>query len=239
MARLEEYSDKYENIRMQRRDGILELTFHSEGDSLQWGLIPNREFGLAFADIGSDRENKVVIMTGVGENFCAERGGPLPSIRTPRDWDAVYSESKKLLTNLLDIEVPIISAVNGPATYRAEIPVLSDVVLASDTAVFQDPGHFMLGAVPGDGVHVVWPMLLGQNRGRYFMLTGQKLSADRGSETWGGWRGNAPGTASPPCLGSGRAVHPAISSDSALQQSGCHPQAEAGNGRHAGLRSCP
>ena len=177
MARLEEYSDKYENIRMQRRDGILELTFHSEGDSLQWGLIPNREFGLAFADIGSDRENKVVIMTGVGENFCAERGGPLPSIRTPQDWDAVYSESKKLLTNLLDIEVPIISAVNGPATYRAEIPVLSDVVLAADTAVFQDPGHFILGAVPGDGVHVVWPMLLGQNRGRYFMLTGQKLSA--------------------------------------------------------------
>ena len=177
MAQLEEYADKYANIRMERRDGILQLAFHSEGESLRWGLIPNREFGFAFADIGSDPENKVVIMTGTGEDFCAERGGPLPSIKTPRDWDAVYWESKKLLTNLLDIEVPIVSAINGPATYRAEIPVLSDVVLASDTAVFQDPAHFALGAVPGDGVHVVWPMLLGQNRGRYFMLTGQKLSA--------------------------------------------------------------
>ena len=177
MARLEEYADKYENIRMERRDEILQLTFHSDGDSLRWGLIPNREFGSAFADVASDPENKVVIMTGTGEDFCAGRGGPLPSIKTPQDWDAVYWDSKKLLYNLLDIEAPIISAINGPATYRAEIPVLSDVVLASDTAVFQDPAHFALGAVPADGVHVVWPMLLGQNRGRYFMLTGQKLSA--------------------------------------------------------------
>ena len=177
MPRLEDYADKYENIRMERTNGILQLTFHSDGASLRWGLVPNREFGFAFADVGSDPENKVVIMTGAGDNFCVERGGPLPSIKTPQDWDAVYWDSKKLLTNLLDIEAPIISAINGPATYRAEIPVLSDVVLASDTAVFQDSSHFALGAVPADGVHVVWPMLLGQNRGRYFMLTGQKLSA--------------------------------------------------------------
>ena len=182
MARLEEYAERYDNIRMERSDGILQLTFHSEGDSLLWGLIPNREFGLAFADIGSDPENKVVIMTGTGQNFCAGRGGPMPSIKTPQDWDAVYRDSKLLLTNLLDIEAPIIGAVNGPATYRAEIPVLSDVVLASDTAIFQDPAHFAVGAVPADGVHVVWPMLLGQNRGRYFMLTGQILSASEAME---------------------------------------------------------
>ena len=60
--------------------------------------------------------------------------------------------------------------------------VLSDVVLASDTAIFQDPAHFAVGAVPADGVHVVWPMLLGQNRGRYFMLTGQILSASEAME---------------------------------------------------------
>lgn len=182
MVRLEEYANKYANIRMERTDGVLQLTFHSDGGSLHWGLIPNREFGFAFADIGSDSETKVVIMTGTGDDFCAGRGGPMPSIKTPQDWDAVYWDSKKLLTNLLDIEVPIISAVNGPATYRAEIPVLSDVVLASDTTVFQDPSHFAVGAVPADGVHVVWPMLLGQNRGRYFMLTGQKISAQEALE---------------------------------------------------------
>ena len=74
MARLEEYAERYDNIRMERSDGILQLTFHSEGDSLLWGLIPNREFGLAFADIGSDPENKVVIMTGTGAEFLRRKG---------------------------------------------------------------------------------------------------------------------------------------------------------------------
>ena len=186
MARLEEYFDKYENIRMQRRDGILELTFHSEGDSLQWGLIPNREFGLAFADIGSDRENKVVIMTGVGGNFARKGVGPCI------DQDSTglgrgLQRKQELLTNLLDIEVPIISAVNGPATYRAEIPVLSDVVLASDTAVFQDPGHFMLGAVTGDGVQGGLAVASRSESGPVLHAHRPEALRNRGSETGGGW----------------------------------------------------
>ena len=90
------------------------------------------------------------------------------------------------MTNLLEIEVPVIGAVNGPATIHAEIPVMSDIVLASQTATFQDAPHFPRGVVPGDGVHVVWPLLLGQNRGRYFLLTGQTLSAHRGNGLGGG-----------------------------------------------------
>jgi enoyl-CoA hydratase/carnithine racemase len=79
--------------------------------------------------------------------------------------------------NLLDIEVPMIAAVNGPALVHAEIAVLCDIVIAADNASFQDAPHFPGGTVPGDGVHLVWPLVLGANRGRYFLLTGQKLSA--------------------------------------------------------------
>ena len=71
----------------------------------------------------------------------------------------------------------MIAAVNGPAHRHAELAVLCDIVLASENASFQDAGHFVNGTIPGDGVHVVWPMLLGPNRGRYFLFTGQKLSA--------------------------------------------------------------
>jgi enoyl-CoA hydratase/carnithine racemase len=78
---------------------------------------------------------------------------------------------------LLDIEVPVIAAINGPVRIHPEIPVLADVVLAADTALFQDAPHFMSGIVPGDGAHVVWPHLLGPNRGRYFLITGQELDA--------------------------------------------------------------
>jgi hypothetical protein len=65
--------------------------------------------------------------------------------------------------NLLEIQAPMI-AVNAPATVHAELALLCDIVLAVDHATFQDAPHFPSGLVPGDGVHVVWPMLLGLNR---------------------------------------------------------------------------
>ncbi|HIN35987.1 MAG TPA: enoyl-CoA hydratase/isomerase family protein [Dehalococcoidia bacterium] len=181
MAKLEEYQNKYETVNFERRNGILQVTFHSHGGSLKWGGPAHREFGYAFADIGSDPENRVVILTGTGDDYCAEFEGDRPK-RTPKTWDVTYWEGKRLLTNLLEIEVPIIGAVNGPALIHAEIPVMSDIVLASENATFQDAPHFPRGIVPGDGVHVVWPMLLGQNRGRYFLLTGQTLSAQEAQQ---------------------------------------------------------
>ena len=178
MVRFEEYATKYQDIRMQRRNGILEVTFHTKGGPLQWNESVHRELAYAFTDIGADPDNKVVILTGTGDVFCAEVDfRSFGALGTPRGWDKIYWEGKRLLMNLLDIEVPIISAVNGPALIHAEIAVLSDIVLAAENAAFQDAPHFPRGVVPGDGVHVVWPLLLGQNRGRYFLLTGQKLSA--------------------------------------------------------------
>ena len=83
-----------------------------------------------------------------------------------------------------DIEVPVIAAINGPARIHPEIPVLADIVIASDTALFQDAPHFMSGIVPGDGAHVVWPHLLGPNRGRYFLIMGQEIGAAQALD-WG------------------------------------------------------
>jgi enoyl-CoA hydratase/carnithine racemase len=62
------------------------------------------------------------------------------------------------------------------------MPLLADIVLAADTAAFQDSAHFPGGLVPGDGVHVVYPMLLGVNRARYFLLTGQVIHAAQAKE---------------------------------------------------------
>ena len=92
-------------------------------------------------------------------------------------WDRTYWEGKHLLMNLLDIEVPMIAAVNGPALRHSELPLLCDILLASNEAAFQDSGHFVNGLIPGDGMHVIYPMLLGLNRGRYFLLTGQTIEA--------------------------------------------------------------
>jgi enoyl-CoA hydratase/carnithine racemase len=139
----------------------------------------HRELPYACADISADPDNKVVILTGTGDTFCAEVDFASFSgeLGTPRGWDKIYWEGKRLLMTLLDVEVPMIAAVNGPAHVHAEIAVLCDIVIAADTASFQDAPHFPNGIVPGDGVHLVWPLVLGTNRGRYFLLTGQTLSA--------------------------------------------------------------
>lgn len=179
MRRFDEYSSAYETVRMTRQDGILEVELHSQGGSLVWGALPYRELPDAFAAIAADRDNRIVILTGAGSEFCAARDESLSKTRdSPLGFDVIYWEGKKLLEALLSIEVPVIAAVNGPARYHAELAVLSDIVLASSTAVFQDKPHFPSGVVPGDGVQFVWQNLLGVNRGRYFLLTGQELDAD-------------------------------------------------------------
>jgi len=55
---------------------------------------------------------------------------------------------------------------------------MADIVIASDRAAFADKAHAPGGVVPGDGVHVWWPMLLGPNRARHFLLTGNEITAE-------------------------------------------------------------
>src|SRR6266699_632369 len=186
MSSLEEYANKYETARMERRDGILQVTLHSGGQSLRWGFLPHGELPEAFHDIGADRENRVVILTGTGPEFAGPRATPgtssFPSRPSIDRIDRIHWEGRHLLMNLLNIEVPVISAINGPAWRHSEIPLLCDIVLAADTAQFQDSAHFPSAVVPGHGGHIVCPLLLGMNRGRYFLLTGQNLDAHKALE---------------------------------------------------------
>lgn len=182
MIKFEEYKDRFECVKMERTDsGILQMTLHTEGAALRWGLGPHQELPEAFHLVGQDRENRVIIFTGTGDEFS----GPAPSPDSPSfptrpeafAFDKLYSEGKALLMNMLNIEVPMIGAVNGPAMRHSELPLLCDIVLAAEDASFQDSGHFISTLMPGDGVHVVYPMLMGMNRGRYFLFTGQKLDS--------------------------------------------------------------
>jgi len=186
MSTFAEYSTRYERVRMRRESGILEMTFHTQGDSLRWGKGAHEDLERAFLDVGRDRENEIIIITGTGDEYSGPAVEPSGqgSHHNPRDpvtaeeWDKLwYWEGKHLLMNLLNIEVPMIAAINGPAVRHPEIPLLCDIVLASENATIQDSAHFNGGLVPGDGVHVVFPLLLGLNRARYFLLTGQVLSA--------------------------------------------------------------
>jgi enoyl-CoA hydratase/carnithine racemase len=187
MINFNDYVNKYRFIKFERNNGVLEIRIHKDDGCASWSAYPkglHEELGDAFYQVGRDPENRVVILTGTGDRFLTEMdfSEPDPDGLSPQFWDRIYKEGKDLLTNLLDIEVPVIAAVNGPAFIHAELLTLSDIVIASDTAVFADKAHAVNGVVPGDGVHTWWQMLLGPNRGRHFLLTGQEISADEGKQ---------------------------------------------------------
>lgn len=176
--RFDSYRDRYNNIALSRDEaGVLLMRFHTGGGPFVWSEESHEELGYCFADVGADRGNRVIVMTGTDGVWCETIDFSSFSLSNPSEWDHTFYDGRKLLDNLLAIEVPVISAINGPARIHPEIPVLADIVIASETALFQDAPHFMGGIVPGDGAHIVWTHVLGPNRGRYFLLMGQELSA--------------------------------------------------------------
>jgi enoyl-CoA hydratase/carnithine racemase len=195
-SRYAEYKDSYANFRFElSEEGILLMQCHTNGGSLVWDWKAHDEMSDAFADVAGDREIKVLIHTGTGTNYNADWGAPPAGVTEPiyQAMDGPKGLSKldekawygrMLVENILAVEVPMISAVNGPCNIHSEVPLLGDIVLASEDAYFQDLAHFPQGMVPGDGQHVLWPRLIGPNRARYLLLTGHKLTAREALE-WG------------------------------------------------------
>jgi enoyl-CoA hydratase/carnithine racemase len=162
---------------MERHDGILQMTLQTDGGPVLSSGLLHGELPSAFADVSNDLQNLCVILTGTGDAFWPGRVQGTSSQATNEGWYRVQREGRKIELNFLDIEVPVIAAVNGPCTLHSELIILSDIVLATPNTVLQDSPHFWNGIVPGDGIATAWLLALGPNRGRYFLLTGQQLDA--------------------------------------------------------------
>ena len=147
--------------------------------------------------------------------------------------------ARHLIINVLDVDVPMISAVNGPCNMHSEVPLMGDIVLASEDAYFQDASHFPRGQVPGDGQHVIWSVLAGHNRARYFLLTGKKLGADEAKE-WGVVNEVLPeGPTAGPGVGTRPRTGQAATADPALHAPALHQPAQAGVHRRTRPRAGP
>jgi len=190
MSRFDDYVNKYTEIKLERRNGILQMTLHTKGGPVRWGPAIQAELVDAFTQIGADRANRIIILTGAGNEFSGPRAEPGYSFYrevshhiSANLLDTIHWNAHRLMTRMLDVEVPMIGVVNGPAMRHSEIPLMCDIVIASDDATFEDTAHFKLASqTPGDGIGIVYTMLLGLNRARYFMLTGQVIGAKEAKE---------------------------------------------------------
>lgn len=179
MTKFETYRDAFPNARLTRKDnGVLEVALHTDGGKLVFNGYTHEQFVDLFHAIGEDRENHAVILTGSGEAFMDAISPEGFDFFTPQGYDKILREGRKVLSNILDVEVPMITALNGPVLLHSEYALLTDIVLATPETVFQDKPHFEFGIVPGDGVHILWPHVIGSTRGRYFLLTRQVLDAE-------------------------------------------------------------
>jgi enoyl-CoA hydratase/carnithine racemase len=167
---------EWAHIAVRREQGITELRLHTDGGALTWSAGAHRDVTEAFHWLQFDPETKVVIVRATGPDWCqtidVETFAGIP-------WDDVWWEARQMLIGLMDLDVPVIAAVQGVASVHAELAVLADIVLATGDAAFSDRAHFATRrTVPGDGVHVVWASLLGPSRSRYFLWSGQAIDAD-------------------------------------------------------------
>lgn len=180
------YFNKYENFAISRSpSGVLTVRFHTDGKEHTFTGTTHHDFPRLIEDIAYDRENKVLVLTGTGSTFIDNIDGPsLGDITKPWTGDVLYLEGRRGVQRLVDLEIPIIAAVNGPVSVHSEYALLADVVIASETSIFSDAPHLGFGIAPGDGLFVVWEEVLGLNRARFLEITGGSFSAKE-ALAWG------------------------------------------------------
>ncbi|MFE2517911.1 enoyl-CoA hydratase/isomerase family protein [Streptomyces mirabilis] len=181
-----EYFTAFKNIALSRTDsGVLTLRLHTDGGPATFSGQLHTDFPRALFEIGEDRDNRVLVLTGTGDRFMTEiDGASLGDITKPAQWDRTVAEGRRVMQRLVDLEMPIVAAVNGPASVHSEYALLADIVVAADTTVFSDFPHLTFDIVPGDGIQIAWEEAIGVNRTRYLTLTQGSFTADQ-AERWG------------------------------------------------------
>lgn len=132
-----------------------------------------------FGLLRKETEARAVVLTG-GEKRAFSAGGDLawfPELRQFERLDPLRRSAKQMIWDLLDVEIPIVAALNGAAAgLGASIALLCDLVVMSERAVIVDP-HIDVGLVCGDGGTVAWPALLGPLAAKRHLLLGEPLTA--------------------------------------------------------------
>ncbi len=126
------------------------------------------------------RTARAVVLTGAGQAFSA--GGNVDGFAAlASDLELRRSTlrlGRQLFEDLINVHLPVIAAVNGPAVgLGCTIATACDVVIMSETAFLADP-HVLVALVAGDGGAVTWPLNIGLLRAKPYLLTGDRMPAE-------------------------------------------------------------
>ena len=174
---------------MPEYDGYTSITFERSGDVLRVALANPRnklnavdgemhaELVRLFEELKTEQEARAVLLTGSGRAFSAGGDFKWMSSTTADSLYQMRREGKQIIWNLLDVELPIVAAINGPAIgLGATLALLCDAIFIAESAKIADP-HVQVGIVAGDGGAVAWPLAMGPVRAKRYLLTGDALTA--------------------------------------------------------------
>jgi enoyl-CoA hydratase len=173
-------SSDYECLRFERADKVLRVTIdHPRSELNAVDAVLHEELRRLFADLRRESGARAVLLTGRGRAFSA--GGDFnwfPDLQEPGSLEALRRDGKQIVWDMLDVEIPIVCALNGHAIgLGATIALLCDAIFASPTATIADP-HVKVGIVAGDGGAVIWPLAIGPALAKRYLLTGDPLGAE-------------------------------------------------------------
>lgn len=170
---------EWKTLQFERLGNVLRVTIaHPTSPLNAVDDALHEELAALFRLLRREDEARAVVVTGRGKAFSA--GGDFnwfPQLQDMARMEALRRDAKQLIWDLLDVEVPIVAAVNGHAMgLGATVALLCDVIFMADTATIGDP-HVRVGIVAGDGGAAIWPLAVGPARAKQYLLTGDAVAA--------------------------------------------------------------
>src|SRR5215831_1842313 len=159
----------YQHLLIEKKDGIALLTINRPESLNSTNFRLHNELSRVWLDLAEDDEVRVAVITGAGRAFSA--GGDFEVVAQ------TMKEARDIVHNMINCDKPIISAINGVAVGAGlAVALLADISIASENARFTD-GHTRLGVAAGDHAAVIWPLLVGMAKAKYYLLTCDMLDA--------------------------------------------------------------
>ena len=172
------YADFQHILFDHRANGVLWLTLNRPEVLNAADRQLHTELVEVWRTIDRDPEVRVVVVTGAGRAFSA--GGDLGMVENAyKDYDEIIrilDEARDLVYNMLHCRKPIISAINGAAVGAGlVVALLADISIAAETARLAD-GHVRMGVAAGDHSAIIWPLLVGMAKSKYYLMTSEFVS---------------------------------------------------------------
>jgi enoyl-CoA hydratase/carnithine racemase len=172
----------YQTIATELEGRILKVTLNRPDRMNALDIVMHEELGELFGRIERDDDVDIVVLTGAGKAFCVGADFSQMEENLARGGyedghPGLLDGSARMARSILAVRQPMIAAVNGHAIgLGATLALFCDIVFMAEAARIGDP-HVKAGIVAGDGGPVLWPMLVGMNRAKEYLMTGDLLPA--------------------------------------------------------------